>query len=689
MLIALSACLLAFLHWFLPVVLRVPHGTPSIQHPPDRGQLPQLDGRQDLAELERSLYVHRSSKRSTRPNYKSGQKCQHPVLHPLEPSVIQFYSKHPPVNCSSAMKDWVYVTNGTFHISPRARLRHGEITCEYAAILRDGDFAVRYSPPVNPTQDGQPIQTDFFKVSCRSESGAKYEKIHSAVAWNPAVHERLRSYAAETRHTRAARIAEQSGKAGASGYALPSGESLSLSVFMLGFDSLSRMAWMRYLPRTRRYFLQDLGGVELEGYNIVGDGTPSALLPILTGRMEEELPEARRGFAGATTVDKHPWIWRDFSRRGYVTAWSEDSQNIAAFHYRMLGFKDPPTDHYTRPFFLAAEREYSRHLPLCWGSSPRHVAFMHWFRDLFDMYESHPKFFFGFHSEMSHGDNNVIQALDGDLVAFLKDLEAKGYLNSTLLILMSDHGARFGYIRATAQGKLEERMPYFSFRFPPWFHRQYPDIIKNMEINVNRLTTPFDIYETFLDILHYTGSGKANTSRRGVSLFSEITEERTCSDAEVTPHWCACLEWQTVNRSDARVVAAVQEAIAKLNHFTQSQRRKCAELTLSKITQSSRYVCTNEDNKAQRKIEKYWNQYHKKSEGRFDGTACNAGSEYYQVSFITKPGEGHFEVICYRDVSSGSFKVSEQEISRIDRYGSQPACIASSMPHLRPYCYCA
>ena len=688
MLIALSICLLTFLYWLQLIVMPVPYDTPSMQHPPDSGPPFQLDERQDLLELERSVNVSPSSKRLTHPKNQSVQKCQHPVLHPLEPSVMQFYRKHPPVNCTSAMEDWVYVTNGTFHISSRARRPPGEITCEYAAILRDGDFAVRYSPPVKPMQDGQPIQTDFFKVSCVSEKGAKYENIHSAVAWNPAVHERLRSYAAETRKTRAERIAQQSDKAGASGYALPLGKGLPLSVFMLGFDSLSRMAWMRSLPKTRQYFLKDLGGLELGGYNIVGDGTPSALLPILTGRMEEELPEARRGFSGATTVDKHPWIWRDFSRRGYVTAWAEDSQNIATFHYRMLGFKDPPTDHYTRPFFLAAEREYHRHLPLCWRSIPRHVAFMHWIRDMFDMYESHPKFFFGFHSEMSHGDNNVIQALDGDLVTFLQELETKGYLNSTLLILMSDHGARFGYIRATSQGKLEERMPYFSFRFPPWFQRQYPDIIKNMKINANRLTTPFDIHETFLDILHYTGSGKANLSRRGVSLFSEVPEERTCTDAEVTPHWCACLEWQPVNQSDALVVAAVKEAIARVNLFTRSQRRKCAELTLSKITRSSRYVCTNEDSEAQRKIEKYWNQYRKASNGRFDGTACKAGSEYYQLSFITKPGEGHFEAMCYHDVTSGSFKVSEQEISRIDRYGSQAACIESSMPHLRPYCYC-
>ena len=697
--IALAACSLGLLYWFLPAAVHVLHGTPSLLQLKDRG-LPHLEDR-----LHRPAHASHLLDWSTRRKGKSAQKCQHPALNPFDPSVMQFYIKHPPVSCTAATPDWVYVTNGTFHISPQATLWHGRLTCEYSAILRDGDFAVRYGPPVKPMQDGQPIQTDFFKVSCVSVDGAQYSNIHSAVAWNPAVHARLRSYAANRSETGAESRAQQSGQRrpaplhappsalpralpSAPPHAPPSAEGLPLSVFMFGFDSLSRMAWQRYLPRTRRYLLQELGGLELQGYNIVGDGTPSALLPILTGKMEEELPEARRGFAGAKPVDNYPWIWKEFSRRGYVTAWAEDGQYVGTLQYRMLGFEQPPTDHYTRPFFLATEKNYNRHLPLCSGATPRHVRFMNWFRDLFDMYDRYPKFFFGFHSEMSHNDNNKVQALDDDLLAFLQGLETEGHLNSTLLILMADHGARFGFIRATAHGRLEERMPYFSFRFPPWFHRQYPDIVRNMEVNAKRLTTPFDIHPTLLDILHYRGPAKADISRRAVSLFSQIPKERACSDAEVTPYWCACLEWQPVNQSDALVVSAVREAVARINQFTQPQRSKCAELTLSQITGSSLYVCTRNDTEAQQKIDKYWNQYEKPSDGRYDGTTCGAGTEIYRVSFITVPGEGHFEVLCYRDAVSGSFRVSDKEISRINKYGSQPACITASLPHLRPYCYC-
>ena len=58
---------------------------------------------------------------------------------------------------------------------------------------------------------------------------------------------------------------------------------LPLSVIMIGQDSMSKNAWRRYVPKTYNYFVDSLGGLVLEGYNIVGDGTPQALLPILTG----------------------------------------------------------------------------------------------------------------------------------------------------------------------------------------------------------------------------------------------------------------------------------------------------------------------------------------------------------------------------------------------------------------------
>lgn len=60
-------------------------------------------------------------------------------------------------------------------------------------------------------------------------------------------------------------------------------DALGLSVIMWGMDSISRNNFIRKLPLTYKFLTEVLGSLVLEGYNIVGDGTPQALIPILTG----------------------------------------------------------------------------------------------------------------------------------------------------------------------------------------------------------------------------------------------------------------------------------------------------------------------------------------------------------------------------------------------------------------------
>lgn len=59
-------------------------------------------------------------------------------------------------------------------------------------------------------------------------------------------------------------------------------DGLKLNVLMFGFDSLSRMMFMRKLPKSYEK-LVSFDTVVLEGYNILGDGTPQAIIPLLTG----------------------------------------------------------------------------------------------------------------------------------------------------------------------------------------------------------------------------------------------------------------------------------------------------------------------------------------------------------------------------------------------------------------------
>lgn len=57
---------------------------------------------------------------------------------------------------------------------------------------------------------------------------------------------------------------------------------MPFNVIMFGLDSLSRNAWIRKLPKTYEFMTKVLDADILQGYNIIGDGTPQALIPVFS-----------------------------------------------------------------------------------------------------------------------------------------------------------------------------------------------------------------------------------------------------------------------------------------------------------------------------------------------------------------------------------------------------------------------
>ncbi|XP_023932391.1 uncharacterized protein LOC106165597 [Lingula anatina] len=476
---------------------------------------------------------------------------------------MSFITKTDRVQCSRAAEtNWVYVENGKYRISRKARQRHTKIHCFYVPILRGiDDYTVRLGSKTDFI-DGDPLKFDFSEVHCTSPTtGENYTNLVSGIAYNASLFARANS--------------------------TPRGRNaMGLSVLMIGYDGVSRLTWMRHLPKTYQYFTKNLKGTVLEGYNIVGDGTTQAFLPILTGLTEEELPESRRGRPGAVSVDGFPFVWKDFKRHGYITQWVEDEPTIGTFHYRLLGFNETPTDYNMRVFYLRKREMSNMFQSFCLGSMSNHLNQLNWLKDAFVAYPDKPKFVLGFHNEYSHNSQDTrLQNADDELTKFLKYLEKDGHLDSTVLILMSDHGCRFGKLRETFQGKLEERLPFFSFRFPEKFQKLYPEAYRNFLINAKRLTSPFDIHATFMDMLNYKQSETEADGKlkRGISLFEEIPLERTCADAGIEPHWCACQKWERLNISDPDVTEASHEVVSTINKMTKEKRDKCSRLTLGRI----------------------------------------------------------------------------------------------------------
>ncbi|XP_013790890.1 uncharacterized protein LOC106474743 [Limulus polyphemus] len=583
--------------------------------------------------------------------------CQHPDLDPFHPQVMKYLKDIPKLECNNE-EDWLLLSSGRILVNQKIIEKHGHFNCKLTYRVRMNDFENKKGKVVNFMSENSeiPLDSDFFYVSCKAKDGAKWKNLMAGVSRSESAVKRAR-----TKNS--------------------AGEFMSLNVLMFGLDSMSRNHFIRKLPKTYTYLTSILKGIVLKGYNIVGDGTPQALIPILTGFTERELPETRKRFSEAQHVNVYPFIWKRFSEFGYVTAFAEDTPETGIFTYRLKGFDEQPTDHYMRSFFLEASKVASHHKKYCLGHKSHHVIMLNWLHQFFDVYPEVPKFAFGFHGEISHDDFNLVGTADDDILGFLKDLHHSSILNNTLLILMSDHGHRFAEIRKSQQGKLEERLPFFSLVLPPWFSTKYPKLYRNLQTNVDRLTTPFDIYSTLMTVLHTSVPLRGSVEKRSISLFSEVPSQRSCGHADIEPHWCTCLSWEDVFVDEPIAKEVAQAVIDFINDYTKNKRHLCAKLSLDKVTVCQQLL----PNKALLKFKKSSDK-----DGFLADLSDNTvvSEATYQVQFHAFPSGGIFEASVKHDIPRGTFHVREQEISRVNLYGPQPHCVQDSYPQLRKYCYC-
>ena len=117
-----------------------------------------------------------------------------------------------------------------------------------------------------------------------------------------------------------------------------------LNVLIFGFDSTSRMNFIRHMNNTRVFILDQLGGVEMLGYNKRGLNTFPNKIASLLGITVEGMNYDRKW------LDKYPFIWKNYSNNGYRTFYTEDNIAIAGFNYLKSGFKYAPVDHYLRTY---------------------------------------------------------------------------------------------------------------------------------------------------------------------------------------------------------------------------------------------------------------------------------------------------------------------------------------------------
>lgn len=231
---------------------------------------------------------------------------------------------------------------------------------------------------------------------------------------------------------------------------------------------------------------------------------------------------------------------------------------------------------------------------------------------------------------------------------------------------------------------LQERLPFFSFTFPEWFKTEFRTEYANFKKNLNVLTTPFDIHATLEDILFLSQkkSIKKPLHSRAISLFDKIPENRSCALAYIEPHWCSCLNWESINDTTSEeVFRAANTLVEFINKYTQNYRKICEVLVLEEILWSGKLT-------PHKKLLEF--KQNKDMDGFIPDLSSDTKilNEMYQVKILVSPSEAIYEASVIHNLVDNVFKVKLSDISRVNKYGNQARCIYEENPELRKYCYC-
>lgn len=448
---------------------------------------------------------------------------------------------------------------------------------------------------------------------------------------------------------------------------MPSNSSV-YNVLILGIDAVSRLNLYRTMPKTISY-IKDYGGVDLVGYNKVGDNTFPNVIPLLLGIKDTELKHTCIPH-GSATFDNCPFVWEWFKQAGYYTALAEDSSTLGTFNYVKYGFTSTPTDYYIHTFMHEAE-QYSGYNKdfnsfLCMNDKYFYKVLLDYLENLTNTLKNSKLFAFFWEVTMSHDYLNYPMVMDDDYLEFFKRLEASYYLSNTIIFLMSDHGIRWGDIRTTKQGRLEERLPFMFVMVPPSFRETYSEAFNNLKLNGRRLTTPFDIHATLMDLVNLDNiqnkiisvrSNESYAENRAISLFLPIPNNRTCKMAGIDDHWCTCHKGHVLPKESSESLEASIHLVRHLNSLMK-EHPECARLTLAEVLEITEMEV-----------------------GR--PGESEVGWREFTVAVRASPGDGVFEATLRYDSRQWTLTGT---VSRLNLYGDQSRCVHDYQ--LKLYCYC-
>ncbi|XP_049270495.1 uncharacterized protein LOC119391140 isoform X1 [Rhipicephalus sanguineus] len=564
--------------------------------------------------------------------YRIGTKgCTIPEFNAFDSTIKRHYRHNPNISWCHGKPNFLAIRHGFVEILKDNLHKHSvlpdDLLCFYRELQRS-----QYSlqPPDEVTFYGnrqllhfdKPLKEEFVSVECATKQSPN-RTFHQQYLLNAVIKKHVEKRCSKTNRT----------------------TPHNLSVLVLGLDSVSYLHLERHLPETVKFVREKLGAFELRGYNKVGDNSYPNQRALITGLdFDETLEYAPDGFYDSLASRM---IWQQYAERGYRTMLLEDWTVCAIFNQFAHGFRFPPTDYYPHNAIRAMEnaskwitRNYR--LPRCLGPKLLAEEMLDYLTRFTQLMDERPFFAYSWVNEITHGDLNSAALADKPFRRLLGSLHSSGVLNRTVLVFVSDHGTRFGKSRYSFIGKFEDRQPFAYVAFPKWFLEQNPKASRSLLVNQLRLTTPYDVHATLVELLDYPSSERLHTVY-GRSLLHKIPETRTCADANIRPHWCTCNVLGDVIVSEKMAWSMGEQVIYRLNKLIPQKPGKCARLRARAIYDVTALQAATRTGEAQE-------------------------AAYYWVIVQVLPGNGFYEGTVR---VSGDNMTALNDVSHISTYGGR------------------
>ncbi|CAG7831661.1 unnamed protein product, partial [Allacma fusca] len=416
---------------------------------------------------------------------------------PLTPVWPQYFSKWEP---QSSVYDCSYVINLTeFKDNKIFRILQGpNISCCLHEVIRgwnDSSYNLtKCTPLINDIVDVG--DREVLLVKC-----GNHTNFHANVPIKPKVQEKINYWEG-----------------------IPE-EERPFNVFVLGIDTVSRSHAYRSLPKSIK-LMTELGFIDFEAYHSVAPSTLTNFMAMLMGLSRAQV----RGTCSkswVTPFDDCPLIWKNFSENNYVTSYVEDGAQ--SFNWGgQSGFVNQPTDYYLHHLFLSLAHTRGK-INKEFGRNAKNYSV-----DCTTQ-ERVPEFLLQYSTRWLKKFANTPHFL-----------LSWNLLRKSVVIFVSDHGDRMNFFKSQSiESYFERGLPFFQIRLPDQMRENYPEIVKAIQSNSRKLTTPFDIHQTLLHVLTL----KANLSlvskdfepdrKDRCSLFVDVPINRTCASTNIP--WTNCL----------------------------------------------------------------------------------------------------------------------------------------------------